>query len=209
MSFKITHMKNKNLFVIFFLLSCPIYLIAQDEIIMHSGEVIKSVVKEVGAEEIKYLRWDHQEGPVYTVKKPEIFMIKYASGNKDIFNTEHATTGSSKGPAVIYFYRPKKFAGGSPEIIVGTNIPDEVIVKVHNGAWYRTEYLHFGQRGFVTGIYALNPEIFNYDIQPGKTYYIRCTIKSEGLRMMSQLEMVDENTAKQDMSSLKQQAKSR
>ena len=112
-------------------------------------------------------------------------------------------------PAILYFYRPKKFAGGGPEIIVGTVEPDEVIVKIHNGQWYRTEYTHVGEREFVTGVFAINPEHYKYLIEPGRTYYIRCTVYAQGLKQMAQLQLMDMEVAKADMKELKEQKKSK
>jgi hypothetical protein len=203
-------MKTRCTFLIF----CTVLVriaFAQDEITMKNGDLLKAEVKEVGSDEIKYLKWDNRQGPVYTIKKNEIFMIKYQSGQKDVFNeSASAPPGTSgTGPATIFFFRPKKFAGGAPEIIVGTSVPDEVIVKVHNGSWYKTEYSNFGERDFVTGVYSINPELFRYKIEPGKTYYIRCTVQSGGFKMNSKLEMVDEETARQEMAELKQQTKNR
>lgn len=180
----------------------PLLLKAQDEITLKNGDIIQAHVQEVSVAEVKCVAWDNQEGPIYSLKKTDIFMIKYNNGQKDVF-TETAAPGGP--PASIFFFRPKKFAGGAPEIIVATAVPDEVIVKVHNGSWYKAEYTHFGDRSFVTGVYAINPESFNYRIESGKTYYIRCTLHSHGFKMMSKLELVDEDTAKKEMAELKHQ----
>ena len=123
--------------------------------------------------------------------------------------TQVTSSSNHDASATIYFYRPKKFAGGAPEIIVGTVEPDEVIVKVHNGQWYRTEYTHVGEREFVAGVFAINPEHYKYLIEPGKTYYIRCTLYSQGLKQMAQLQLMDVEEAKADMKELKEQKKSK
>lgn len=182
------------------------YLYAQDEIIMTSGDILKSKIVEVGVSEVKYKKWENQEGPVYTAPKSQIFMIKYENGTKDVFGKTEAPINSGQ-PAVLYFYRPKKFAGSGPEIIVGTITPDEVIVKLHNGHWHKKEYTNFGERQFVTGVFAINPESFNYVIEPGKTYYIRCTLYSKGFKQMAELALVDEAVARNEMNDLKEQRK--
>lgn len=184
------------------------YLYAQDEIIMANGDVLKSKIVEVGLNEVKYRKWENQVGPVYTVPRAHIFMIKYENGTKDVFGKTEATADSGQ-PATLYFYRPKKFAGSGPEIIVGTVIPDEVIVKLHNGHWFKKEYTHFGERQFVAGVFAINPEHFNYMIEPGKTYYIRCTLYSKGFKQMAELTLVEEEAARREMSDLKEQKKSK
>jgi len=60
--------------------------VAQDVIVLKSGDEIKSLVQEVGTEYVKYKKFDNQTGPVYNVAISEIFMIKYANGSKDVFN---------------------------------------------------------------------------------------------------------------------------
>jgi hypothetical protein len=142
-------------------------------------------------------------------------MIKYENGTKDVFGTDKtsaATTPeavlSSGTPAIIYFYRPSKIIGSSPEIIVGTLIPDEVIVDLRNGHWYKSEYSYTGQRELVTGIYSINEGKLRVNIEPGKTYYIRCSIM-KGMGLQSQLEIVDEETGKEEMNGLKEQERAK
>lgn len=107
--------------------------------------------------------------------------------------------------AIIYFFRPKKFAGSIPEIIVASARPDKLIVKIRNGSWFRTEYAHFGKRSFVTGVYSINPKSFDYVIEPGKTYYIRCTLHLSAMKIMSRLELVNESVARYAMTKLQRQ----
>lgn len=206
-------------YIIFLFLFLPFMSLAQDQILLTTGDEIKAKVLEIGLEEVKYKKWDNQNGPAYSLKKTDIFLIKYENGSKDVFskprsdsnsNSESKTQAQASGPssgtpATLYFYRPKKFAGSGPEIIVGTVVPDEVIVKVHNGQWYKTQYSHFGEREFVTGVFAINPEHYKYQIDPGKTYYIRCTLYSQGMKQMAQLELMSEEMAKADMKELKEQ----
>lgn len=193
-------------FVILLFISCFLMAektSAQDIIIMKDGSEVTSKVKEVGTTEIKYVKFDNLTGPVYSIEKSTIFMIKYENGTKDVFST--TSVPATSGTATIYFYRPKKFSAGAQDIIVGTVVPDEVITKLKNGQWYKSDYPNLGMREFVTGVLAINPEHFSYTLEPGKVYYIRCTILSQGLKMISTLEMVDEATAKSDMADLKQQ----
>lgn len=109
--------------------------------------------------------------------------------------------------ATIYFFRPRKLAGSIPEIVIATAKPDELIVKIANGYWFKREYVHFGKRSFVTGVYSINPEPFVYEIEPGKCYYIRCMLHLRGLKIMSRLELVDESIARREMARLQQQFK--
>ncbi|MCL2597361.1 MAG: hypothetical protein FWD66_06840 [Paludibacter sp.] len=59
---------------------------AQDIITLKNGDDINASVKEVGETEIKYKKFENLNGPIYTMKKSEIFMIKYQNGSKDVFN---------------------------------------------------------------------------------------------------------------------------
>ena len=201
-------------------------LFSQDEIVFMSGDIQKAKVLEVGMDVIVYKKFENLSGPSYTVKKNQVFMIKYENGSKDVFGSEASAPKSpgektiseivddavnavvnpspSSTPAVIYFYRPGRFYGSPNEIIVGTFIPDEVIVKLRNGYWYKSDYFYTGQREFVTGIFSINEQKLNLNIEPGNTYYIRCSVM-KGLGMQSQIELVDPETATIEMKGLKEQ----
>ncbi len=209
---------TKNMMKVFFpllLVLCTVNLLgAQDIILMKNGDEIEAKVDEISSTEIKYWRMDNLDGPLYTMKKSGIFMIKYANGTKDVFNTESTSgserpvTGSSAGSAKFYFYRPRKISSGSAKIIVGTSVPDEVVIKLKNGSWYQTDYEHLGERFFVAGVYSLNPEVYTLDVQAGETYYVRCTVLSKGFKVMAELEMVDKTLALREMALLKEQTRS-
>lgn len=59
---------------------------AQDIITLKNGEEIKAKVSEVEINVIKYKKFDNQTGPVYTLEKADVFMIKYENGSKDVFD---------------------------------------------------------------------------------------------------------------------------
>ncbi|MDR1259157.1 MAG: hypothetical protein LBK65_07780 [Tannerellaceae bacterium] len=63
---------------------------AQDIITLKSGDEVKAKVQEVGLTDVKYKKYDNLEGPVYTLLKTDIFMIKYENGEKDVFKDEEA-----------------------------------------------------------------------------------------------------------------------
>ena len=68
---------------------------SQDVIILKSGDEVKSLVQEVGTEYVKYKKFDNQSGPVYNVAISDIFMIKYANGDKDVFTKPAGASNSS------------------------------------------------------------------------------------------------------------------
>ena len=57
-----------------------------DIITLQNGTDIKALVQEVGNDVIKYKKIDNPDGPNYTLKKSDVFMIKYANGRKSVFS---------------------------------------------------------------------------------------------------------------------------
>ncbi len=175
----------------------------QDIITTTSGDDILAVVTEVLPNIVKYKKYDNLEGPLYTLKKSEIFMINYENGSKDIFTTQGSDV--IEGVATIYFYRPKKFANSKTKIIVGTAEPDEVVVALKNGRWFKMDYAHLGERLFVAGVFSINNEMYKLDVQRDKTYYVKCTVLTKGFKVMAELQFVDKEIALMEMEVLKEQ----
>ena len=172
----------------------------QDVITKRDGTELNTKVVEIGVSEIKYKNFDNLDGPVYVCLKSDVFMIKYENGSKEVIGntvpvqTDNITT-SDASFATIYFMRPKKFSASRPEIIVGTIVPDEVIVKLKNGRWHKLEYSNFGTIDFVYGIYAINPENLTIDIKAGETYYFYCEPYEKGFTLMADVKLIDKETA--------------
>ncbi len=59
---------------------------SQDMITKKSSEDIKAKVIEVTINEIKYKKYDNLNGPLFTILKSDVLMIRYENGSKDIFN---------------------------------------------------------------------------------------------------------------------------
>ncbi|MEM0991450.1 MAG: hypothetical protein AAF806_13260 [Bacteroidota bacterium] len=72
-----------------------------DLMILKNGDEIEAKVTEINSSEVKFRRCDNLDGPVYTKKKSEVFMIKYSNGTKEMISstadpvTEPATTNQS------------------------------------------------------------------------------------------------------------------
>ena len=67
-------------------------LSAQDIITLKSGDEIKALVQEVGTDDVKYKQYDNAGSPTYTLRKTDIFMIKYANGERVVFTDAVATS---------------------------------------------------------------------------------------------------------------------
>ena len=61
---------------------------SQDIITTKAGEDILAKISEVGHTEIKYRKFDNLDGPMFTLLRSDVLMIRYENGTKDIFNEE-------------------------------------------------------------------------------------------------------------------------
>ena len=92
-------MKSTITFVIFiFFLSVFGFTQNCDNIILHSGLEISSVVEEIRLNEIAYRKCDNPTGPLYVILKSEVFLIKYKNGTSQ-GTAFTATTGVEYFPA--------------------------------------------------------------------------------------------------------------
>ena len=78
-------MKNILLFILFICLSNIIK--AQDTLSMRSGENILVKVIEVGTSEVKYKKIGNLNGPVFSMLKSDLLLIKYENGTKEDFSS--------------------------------------------------------------------------------------------------------------------------
>lgn len=69
---------------------------AQDVIIKQNGEEIQARILEVNSDQIKYKRFDNQEGPQYTINVKEVLLIKFENGSKEIFAPAQQESVSKK-----------------------------------------------------------------------------------------------------------------
>src|SRR6202007_9440 len=74
---------------------------AQDTIVKRNDEVVIGKILEVNQNEIKYKRFDYQDGPTFTTVKWELRYIIYGNGVKESF--ENITA-----PMIAIPEKPKK-----------------------------------------------------------------------------------------------------
>ena len=83
----------KKLFFIFFLFLFEAAIVsAQDTILFNNGDETLVKVTEVKDTEIKYQLWVNLNGPTYTKKVSDIFMIKYKGGYREVYNNRQQNT---------------------------------------------------------------------------------------------------------------------
>jgi hypothetical protein len=65
---------------------------SQDVITKKAGEDIQAKISEITTTQIKYYRFDNLNGPIYSIDKSEVLMIRYENGTKDIFTESDKPT---------------------------------------------------------------------------------------------------------------------
>ena len=76
----------KRFFFFSIAILCSILSSGQDIITKLDGSELQSKILEVGIDEIRYKDHSNLEGPVYVIRKAEVFMIKYQNGTKEVIN---------------------------------------------------------------------------------------------------------------------------
>ena len=107
-------MKRQNLFypraflaILLLLFLIGNFISGQDIIVKKNGDEIKAKIDQVLDLEIRYHKFENLSGPVYSIAKSEIFMIKYENGTKDVFATqsEQAVSKPQQTPKVSFTSR--------------------------------------------------------------------------------------------------------
>ena len=77
---------TKSIFTLLAFIAISVTAFSQDVITQKTGEDIQAKILEVNQTEIKYKKFDNQNGPTFTLLKSDVLMIRYENGTKDIFN---------------------------------------------------------------------------------------------------------------------------
>lgn len=125
---------------------------SQDIIILKNGEEIEAKVTEILTNDIKYKRASNPTGPTYTIPVSKVFMIRYESGDKDIFDKSESkptyknNTGQLKGTKA--YSPPTKFVFnsdiGDPYCQIKKPIGGKVYGERGNEIFYRQDLVFYG-----------------------------------------------------------------
>ncbi len=63
-------------------------LFSQDTIFKRNSEIVIAKILEISPTEIKYKKFDYQDGPTYTESKSNIKQVIYSSGMKEVFEVK-------------------------------------------------------------------------------------------------------------------------
>ncbi len=87
----------KKIFFLCIAIALSFTAYSQDIIIKKNGEEVKAKILEIGVTEIKYKRFDFQDGPVYSIGKAEVILVRYENGVNEVITT--APPATSPAPA--------------------------------------------------------------------------------------------------------------
>ena len=91
-------------------LASTMSLSAQDILTKQNGEDLQVIVKEVNADNVKYVLYSEPNGVLYTMPKADILMVRYASGRNEVFG--HQTTAKTNNPYTIDYGGGKYIQAG-------------------------------------------------------------------------------------------------
>lgn len=99
---------TRLLSTLIFLLLLGLSARAQDVLTKTNGEELNVKVLEITPSEVRYKRTDNPDGPFITVRRTDVFMVRYANGTKEVFGSGTAprvpapypSTTSATGPTV-------------------------------------------------------------------------------------------------------------
>ena len=93
---------------------------AQDLLTKRNGDEVQVKILEITPLEIKFRRTDNPDGPLISVYKAEVFMIRYANGAKEVF-------GAAPAPGAPYLAGPLRPAAPAPTPHKGPDVPGDVV----------------------------------------------------------------------------------
>lgn len=97
---------KKSLFLFAIFLFISMNSKAQDTIIKINGDTIFAKISEITPTEIKYKKFNFQDGPFYVENKSEIKQITYSNGLKEVFSVKEVKASVPETNANNDYYNP-------------------------------------------------------------------------------------------------------
>ena len=168
----------KKVFVIVALLfGLGIKIKAQDVVVKIDKTEIKAKVLELTDGVIKYKKFEIQDGPIYTIKKSDVFMIIYQNGRKEYMENTVVP--------VKHINRDTIFGGGQASILSTTaSIENTSTVVISNAVV-----------GFKIGFFIANPLTEKLTLTSGVNY-VRKGTKNNVSRTYTSPNTTDYSTTK-------------
>jgi hypothetical protein len=90
---------TRTFYLFLLLLGFSQALRAQDLLTKRNGEELAVIVLEVTPTEVRYRRADNLNGPLFSVRREEVFMVKYINGTKQLFDVAPVAPPAPMPPA--------------------------------------------------------------------------------------------------------------
>jgi hypothetical protein len=103
----------KKIYIVCVLLIMAVKIQAQDIIIKTDKVELKAKVLEIGDEAIKYKKFEFLDGPTYSIRKADVFMIIYQNGKKEYME---GTIAAPKPVAATVVPVPRPAASVTPMV---------------------------------------------------------------------------------------------
>ena len=117
-------MRTFLLFVLLALVSGATH--AQDTLTKRNGDELLVKILEITPAEVKFRRADNLDGPIVSVWRSDVFMIRYANGTKEVFNSVPVYS-PARPPAQAVATAPAK--GGVPSLpSVSNTDPNDAVL---------------------------------------------------------------------------------
>ncbi len=71
-----------SLLIVSLVMTFSVY--SQDFIVKKTGDEVKVKILELTPEFIKFKKFNNEDGPTHTIKKKDVFMVKYANGETEV-----------------------------------------------------------------------------------------------------------------------------
>ena len=86
---------KRNSLLFFTVLTC-LSAMAQDIIVTNKAERIEALITEVSSTEIRYKKWNYQDGPVFVAQTSDLSAIIYKNGEVQVFGQDQSTENAEK-----------------------------------------------------------------------------------------------------------------
>ena len=137
-------MKNIILFITITIITVSSAL-AQDRLFFLTGDETDVKITEITSSEVKYKRLDNLEGPTFSTLKSELFMVKYANGEKEMMTsqadeaaTQPAAINTEQENVTTDIPTSSTPSSGLNSAVVVTNKPTSTTTS-NTDKWGRTE----------------------------------------------------------------------
>ncbi|MCS4433071.1 hypothetical protein [Aquiflexum gelatinilyticum] len=143
-----------KIYLLFFMF-CSFNLFGQDLIITNSKEELKTKIIEIEELLIKYKKFDFQDGPIYSIKKSEVFLIIYSNGTRETFNekvVESENQNLKKGKNVSDYEKEDQSLASSSIKLKSASIGDRTQLDNKESAGSNLMLFNKGDKLFGIGI---------------------------------------------------------